>query len=80
MVFVFSPHIWKFTSCFQFQVNLTFNDFTAQNSPVSELVSCTFSTIPICPFFNSQNFYLYNIEVVLLYYTPSKYTETIETG
>ena len=31
MVFVFSPYIWKFTSCFQFQVNLTFNDFTAQN-------------------------------------------------
>ena len=29
--FVFSPYIWKFTSCFQFQVNLTFNDFTAQN-------------------------------------------------
>ena len=28
MVFVFSPY---FTSCFQFQVNLTFNDFTAQN-------------------------------------------------
>ena len=31
MVFVFSPYIWKFTSCFQFQVNLTFNDLTAQN-------------------------------------------------
>ena len=31
MVFVFPPYIWKFTSCFQFQVNLTFNDFTAQN-------------------------------------------------
>ena len=31
MVFEFSPYIWKFTSCFQFQVNLTFNDFTAQN-------------------------------------------------
>ena len=31
MVFVFSPYNWKFTSCFQFQVNLTFNDFTAQN-------------------------------------------------
>ena len=31
MVFVFSPYIWKFTSCFQFQVNLTFNDFTVQN-------------------------------------------------
>ena len=31
MVFVFSPYIWKFTSYFQFQVNLTFNDFTAQN-------------------------------------------------
>ena len=31
MVFVFSPYIWKFTSCFQFQVNLTFNDFTIQN-------------------------------------------------
>jgi hypothetical protein len=31
MVFVFSPYIWKFTSCFQFQVNLTFNDFIAQN-------------------------------------------------
>ena len=31
MAFVFSPYIWKFTSCFQFQVNLTFNDFTAQN-------------------------------------------------
>ena len=30
MVFVFSPYIWKFTSCFQFQVNLTFNDLTAQ--------------------------------------------------
>ena len=29
MVFVFSPYIWKFTFCFQFQ--LTFNDFTAQN-------------------------------------------------
>ena len=24
--------------------------------PVSELVSCAFSTIPICPFFNSKNF------------------------
>ena len=31
MVFVFSPYIWKFTSCFQFQVNLTFSDLTAQN-------------------------------------------------
>ena len=31
MVLVFSPYIWKFTSCFQFQVNLTFNDLTAQN-------------------------------------------------
>ena len=31
MVFVFSPYIWKFTSCFQFQVNLAFNDLTAQN-------------------------------------------------
>ena len=31
MVFVFSPYIWKFTFCFQFQVNLTFNDFIAQN-------------------------------------------------
>ena len=31
MVFVFSPYIWKFTSCFQFQVNLTFTDLTAQN-------------------------------------------------
>ena len=31
MVFVFPPYTWKFTSCFQFQVNLTFNDFTAQN-------------------------------------------------
>ena len=31
MVFVFSPYIRKFTSRFQFQVNLTFNDFTAQN-------------------------------------------------
>ena len=31
MVFVFSPYICKFTSCFQFQVNLTFNDVTAQN-------------------------------------------------
>ena len=31
MVFVFFPYIWKFTSCFQFQVNLTFNDLTAQN-------------------------------------------------
>ena len=31
MVFVLSPYIWKFTFCFQFQVNLTFNDFTAQN-------------------------------------------------
>ena len=31
MVFVFSPYIWKFTSCFQFQVNLIFNDLTAQN-------------------------------------------------
>ena len=31
MVFVFSPYIRKFTSCFQFKVNLTFNDFTAQN-------------------------------------------------
>ena len=31
IVFVFSPYIWKFTSCFQFQVNLTFNDLTAQN-------------------------------------------------
>ena len=31
MVFVFSPYICKFTSCFQFQVNLTFNDLTAQN-------------------------------------------------
>ena len=31
MVFVFSPYIRKFTSCFQFQVNLTFNDLTAQN-------------------------------------------------
>ena len=31
MVFVFSPYIWKFTSCFQFQANLTFNDLTAQN-------------------------------------------------
>ena len=26
---LYSPHR-KFTSCFQFQVNLTFNDFTAQ--------------------------------------------------
>ena len=31
MAFVFSPYIWKFTSCFQFQVNLTFNDLKAQN-------------------------------------------------
>ena len=31
MGFVFSPYIRKFTSHFQFQVNLTFNDFTAQN-------------------------------------------------
>ena len=31
MVFVFSPYMWKFTPCFQFQVNLTLNDFTAQN-------------------------------------------------
>ena len=31
MVFVFSPYIWKFTSCFQFQVNLTINNLTAQN-------------------------------------------------
>ena len=31
MVFVFSPYIWKFTSCFQFQVNLTFNDVIAQD-------------------------------------------------
>ena len=31
MFFVFSPYIWKFISCFQFQVNLTFNDLTAQN-------------------------------------------------
>ena len=30
MVFVFSPYIRKLTSCFQFQVNFTFNDFTAQ--------------------------------------------------
>ena len=30
MVFVFSPYIWKFTFCFRFQVNLTFNDFIAQ--------------------------------------------------
>ena len=31
MVFVFSPYIRKFSSYFHFQVNLTFNDFTAQN-------------------------------------------------
>ena len=31
MVFVFSLYIRKFPSCFQFQVKLTFNDFTAQN-------------------------------------------------
>ena len=31
MVFVFSPYIWKFSSYFQFQVILTFNDFTAQH-------------------------------------------------
>ena len=37
MVFVFSPYIWKFTFCFQFQVNLTFNDFTAQN--MSKVIS-----------------------------------------
>ena len=33
---VFSPYIWKFTFCFQFQVNLTFNDFIAQN--MSEVI------------------------------------------
>ena len=31
MVFVFSSYIREFTFCFQFQVNLTFGDFTAQN-------------------------------------------------
>ena len=36
MVFVFSPYIWKFTSWFQFKVNLTFNDLTAQN--MSEVI------------------------------------------
>ena len=30
MVFVFSPYIRKLTSCFQFQVDFTFNDFPAQ--------------------------------------------------
>ena len=29
MVFVFSPYIRKFSSCFQFQVNSTSDDFTA---------------------------------------------------
>ena len=27
-------------------------------SQMSDLVSCSFSTIPICPFFNSENFYI----------------------
>ena len=30
MVFVFSPYIRKLASCFQFQVNFIFYDFTAQ--------------------------------------------------
>ena len=30
MVFVFSPYILKYSSYFQFQVSLTFNEFTAQ--------------------------------------------------
>ena len=30
MFFVFFPYIRKLTSCFQFQVNFTSNDFTAQ--------------------------------------------------
>ena len=35
MVFVFSPYILKYSSYFQFQVSLTFNEFTAQYTKIS---------------------------------------------
>ena len=46
MVFEFSPYIRKFTSCFQFQVNLTINDFTAQNMSKSNLCTKNFIKLP----------------------------------
>ena len=59
MVFVFSPYIRKFTSCFQFQVNLTFNDFTAQNmSPNISLnyhVLASYNKSAFCPWCSSSS-------------------------
>ena len=52
MVFVFSPYIWKFTFCFQFQVNFTFNDFIAQNMKIICVpnISLNYHFLVICAF------------------------------
>ena len=46
MVFVISPYIRKFTFCFKFQVNLTFNDFTAQTMSKVVCVAIYFIKLP----------------------------------
>ena len=44
---------------------------------LSELVSCAFSTIPICPFFNSPNFSIYICYIVRRRRAPGVYDVNI---